>query len=293
MKKIYFALLVLFALPGFSQKDYSRYYNSWRLGINGGAAWQTADMRSCYGGAGGFTLEKGLGENATNFFSFAIRGRYLTANTYGMDYVRNYNYKDNDAYNGSYDLNVNYTDTAKYKRNYVFDNYKMILGEGSLELQINFNRLRQNTGVILNLWGGVGVTSFRTKTDLTDGDGKLYDFSKIDSTGNQSKAITNYNALIDKNYEAYAYGSRNGKLTSFSPSAGVGFGYQFTPGFSMVLEYKLTLPQGTSADLLDGKFSNNSDAIGGNNDYYHYAGLNLLFTLRGKKKTKTVHNETV
>lgn len=293
MKKIYLFLSVIASLSVFSQKDYTRYYNSWRLGLNAGAAWQTADMRSCWGMAGGLTLEKGLGENATNFFSFAIRGRYLAANTYGMDYVRNYNVKDNDAYNGKYDLNVDYTDTAKYKLGYVYDNYKMTLGEGSLELQLTFNRLRERTHVLLNLWGGVGVTSYRTKTDLLDADGKLYDFSKVDSTGNKSKAITNYNALIDKKYESYAFGSKNGDMITFSPSAGIGLGYQFSPGFSMLLEYKVTLPQGTSADLLDGKFSNNSDAIGGNNDYYHYAGLNLLFTLRGKKKTQVVHDETV
>ncbi len=292
MKKIYILIITILSLQSFSQKDNSRYYNSWRLGLNGGAAWQTADMRSCWGGAGGFTLEKGLGENATNFFSFAIRGRYLAANTYGMDYVRNYNFKDNDAYNGKYDLGLNYADTAKYKRGYVYDNYKMTLGEGSLELQLTFNRLRERTGVLLNLWGGVGVTSYRTKTDLLDGDGKLYDFSKVDSSGT-TKAINTYNSLIDKKYESNAYGSKNGNLVTFSPSGGVGLGYQFTPGFSMLLEYKITLPQGTSADLLDGKYSNNSDAIGGNNDYYHYAGLNLLFTLRGKKKDRVVKDETV
>lgn len=293
MKKIYILIITILSLQSFSQKDNSRYYNSWRLGLNGGAAWQTADMRSCWGAAGGFTLERGLGENATNFFSFAIRGRYLAANTYGMDYVRNYNFKDNDAYNGKYDLNLNYADTAKYKRGYVYDNYKMTLGEGSLELQLTFNRLRERTGVLLNLWGGVGVTSYRTKMDAMDGDGKLYDFSKVDSSGTQSKAINTFNSLIDKKYESFAYGSKTGNLVTFSPSGGVGLGYQFSPGFSMLLEYKITLPQGTSADLLDGKYSNNSDAVGGNNDYYHYAGLNLLFTLRGKKKDHVVKDETV
>jgi hypothetical protein len=53
--------------------------------------------------AGGITLEKGFHENSTNIFSFAIRGRYLAANTYGMDYNRNYSLKSNDAYNGKYD----------------------------------------------------------------------------------------------------------------------------------------------------------------------------------------------
>lgn len=293
MKKLYFLIITLISLSGFSQKDYSRYYNSWRLGLNLGGAWQTADYRSCYGMAGGITLEKGFHENNTNFFSFAIRGRYLAANTYGMDYNRNYDVKSNDAYNGKYDPKVNFVDSVSVGKQYVYDNYKMTLGEGSLELQLTFNRLRERTHVLLNLWGGIGVTSYRTNSDLLDANGKKYDFSLIDSTGNKTKALNTYNGLIDKKYESYAYGSKGGNLVTFSPSAGIGFGYQFSPGFSMLWEYKVTFPQGTNADLLDGKLSMNNDAIGGSNDYYHYTGLNLVFTLRGKKKTKTPKQETV
>lgn len=292
MKKLLLLLVTITSLSFFGQKDYSRYYNSWRLGLNIGGTWQTADYRSCWGMAGGFTLEKGFHENADNIFSFAVRGRYLAGNTYGMDYNRNYTILDNDAYNGKYDPKVKYTDTAGLARGYVFDNYKTTLYEGSLELQVTFNRLRERTHVILNLWGGIGITSYRAKSDLLDADGKLYDFSKIDSTGNKSKALNAYNAMIDKKYESYAYGSKNGNLLTFSPSAGIGLGYQFGPGFSMLLEYKVTFPQGTNADLLDGKFSNNHDFIGGNNDYYHYTGINFLFTLRGKKKTNTTEQTT-
>src|ERR1700741_2764190 len=162
MKKIYILIFVSLFLNSFSQKDNSRFYNSWRLGLNLGGAWQTADYRSCWGMAGGFTLERGFHENSTNFFSFAIRGRYLAANTYGMDYNRNYNIATNNAYNGTYDPAVNYVDSVPLQRQFVYDNYKMKLGEGSLELQVSFNRLREQTGVILNLWGGVGFTSYRT-----------------------------------------------------------------------------------------------------------------------------------
>ncbi|MES2514974.1 MAG: hypothetical protein V4580_12555 [Bacteroidota bacterium] len=291
MRKIYLLLAFLISISVLSQKDYSRYYNSWRLGLNLGGAWQTADYRSCWGIAGGITLEKGFHENSTNFFSFAVRGRYLGANTYGMDYNRNYDVKSNDAYNGKYDSKVNYADSVSIARQYVYDNYKMQLGEGSLELQLTFNRLREQTHILLNLWGGVGFTSYRTKSDLLAGDNKLYDFSLVDSTGNKTKAINSYNGLIDKKYESYAYGSKNGNLITFSPSLGIGLGYQFSPFFSMLWEYKITFPQGMNADLLDGKLAANNDFFG-SNDYYHYTGLNLLFTLRGKKKTSTPKNET-
>ncbi|MBK6984783.1 MAG: hypothetical protein IPH32_08500 [Bacteroidetes bacterium] len=68
MKKLYFLIAFSISLISVSQKDYSRYYNSWRLGLNLGGAWQTADYRSCWGMAGGITLEKGFHENATNIF---------------------------------------------------------------------------------------------------------------------------------------------------------------------------------------------------------------------------------
>ena len=292
MKKLYFLVAFSISLISVAQKDYSRYYNSWRLGLNLGGAWQTADYRSCWGMAGGITLEKGFHENSTNIFSFAIRGRYLGANTYGMDYNRNYDVKSNDAYNGKYNPSVNYSDSLNTARQYVYDNYKMKLDEGSLELQITFNRLRERKHVLLNLCGGIGFTSFQTKSDLLDGEGKMYDFSLVDSTGNKTKTINSYNALIDKKYESFAYGSKGGKLFTFSPSLGIGLGYQFSPGFSMLWEYKVTFPQGTSADLLDGKIGSNKDFMGGSNDYYHYTGLNLVFTLRGKhKQTKTTTND--
>ncbi|MBS1638011.1 MAG: hypothetical protein JST26_19010 [Bacteroidetes bacterium] len=289
MKKHYFLLFLLIPVWLFSQtSDYSRYYNSWRLGLNIGAAWQTSDIRSKAGVGGGFTLEKGLGENKTNFFSFAIRGRYLAANTYGIGTSRNYDIQHNDALNGKYDPSVNFVDSMPAYRRYVYDNYKMKLGEGSLELQISFNRLREQTHVLLNLWGGVGMTSFRTYTNLKDADNKLYNFSKIDSSGNSTQTLSSLRSMYDKSYESNAYGSKGGNLITFSPSCGIGLGYQFSPGFSMLWEYKLTFPQGVNADLLDGKLGHNNDWIAGSKDYYHYTGINLLFTLRGKGHKNTV-----
>ena len=293
MKKIFFLIITVISLNTIAQKDYAQYHNAWRLGLNIGGAWQTADYRSCWGMAGGLTLEKGFAENSTNFFSWALRGRYLAANTYGMDYNRNYNIAGNNAYNGTYDPKVNFVDSVSMGRQYVYDNYKTTLYEGSLELQVSFNRLRAQTHVILNLWGGIGITSYRAKSNLLDGNGKMYDFSKVDSSGNKSMALNSYNGLIDKKYESYALGSRSGNLITFSPSAGIGLGYQFSPVFSLLLEYKVTFPQGTNADFLDGKIGANNDVIAGSNDYYHYTGINFLFTLRGKHKTTTPKDETV
>ncbi|MGZ4037519.1 MAG: hypothetical protein ACXVPQ_06800, partial [Bacteroidia bacterium] len=145
MKKLHFFIFILAGTFAFSQN--TSYYNSWRLGLNLGGMWQTSDLtKNAAGFAGGFTLEKGLGENAHHFFSFAIRGRALFGNTYGYSGKRNYNLATNPALNGTYNSSVNYTnDSLSGGQKFIYDNYKTAISEGSLELQISFNRLREQT----------------------------------------------------------------------------------------------------------------------------------------------------
>jgi hypothetical protein len=282
MKKIYIVLFGLISSLSHSQ-TYNRYYNSWRLGLNIGGMWQTADVRSTAGVAGGFTLEKGILENEMHFFSLAIRGRGLFGNTYGLDPGRNYNVKDNPALNGTYNPSIRYDTTTGY----IYNNYRTQISEGALELQISFNRLRQKTGIILNLWGGVGLSGFRANTNLLGSDDKMYNYYKVDSagTGDAGSILSANKNLMDKSYESYANGSKAKNLITFSPSAGIGLGYQLGQGASIVFEYKVTFPQGLNADYLDGITGLNNDPIAKHKDYYHYAGINFLFTLRGKGKS--------
>ena len=171
MKKLFTIALVFVFTTGFSQSAL-RNYNAWKFGLNFGGIWQTADVRSTAGGAGGFTLEKAILENKTHFFSLAIRGRGLFGNTYGLDYSRNYDVKNNDALNGDYNPSVNYNDTS-VSRPYIYNNYKTEIAEGALELQVTFNSLRERTNVLLNLWGGIGFTSYRANTNLLDLSGNM------------------------------------------------------------------------------------------------------------------------
>lgn len=257
-----------------------------------GGMWQTADVRSTAGFAGGFTLEKGIFENSSHFFSLAIRGRGLFGNTYGLDFNKNYDVKKNPALNGDYDSFVNYNDTTKANP-YIYNNYKTQINEGSLELQITFNELREKTNVLLNLWGGIGFTSYRANTNLLNSNGQMYNYGKVDSAGSSKSAILSaHKNLLDKSYESYANGSKKNNVYTLSPSAGIGLGYKFGNGFSIIYEYKVTFPQGAYADYLDGITGNNKDMIAGNKDYYHYTGINFLFTLGRGKKTKSVNTTT-
>lgn len=293
MKKIFLSLLVLAFSFGYSQKDYSRYYNSWRLGFNIGGMWQTSDLNKNNAGlAGGFTLEKGFCENKTNFLSWAIRGRALFGNTYGYSSKKNYNLLSNPALNGTYDPNVNYPDTSGGKKGFIYSNYKTGIGEGALELQISFNRLRERTHIILNLWGGVGFSVFRANTNLLDAANSKYNFASLDSSSSTNNLIAQQ-GILDRSYESYAFGSKAGNMITFSPSAGIGLGYQFSPAFSILFEYKVTFPQGLKADLLDGQTGVNNHWLQKDKDFYHYAGINFLFTLGGgRHHTKTTTDVT-
>lgn len=301
MKKIYFSLLLFVVVLSHAQKHTDRYYNSWRLGLNMGAMWQVADVRSTPGFAGGFTLEKGLCENKTNFFSLAIKGRGLWGNTYGLDYVRNYDIKNNPSLNGTYDPRVNYDTVMPGIGPYIHNNYKTKIAEGALELQICFNRLRERTNILLNLWAGIGFTSYRTSVNLLDKDGKMYNYRLVDST---SKVLTlsSHDFLLDNSYESYATGSKKGNVLTLSPSCGIGFGYRFNDHISILWEHKITFPQGNYSDYLDGIKASNNDRIGCVKDYYHYSSLSLNIRLGGKSKSKStsdvnnytpVHTNTV
>ncbi|HWY10341.1 MAG TPA: hypothetical protein VN026_03395, partial [Bacteroidia bacterium] len=269
-------------------KNHDRYYNSWRFGINLGAIWETADVRSTPGFAGGFTLEKGFCENRTNFFSWALKGRALWGTAYGLDYKRNYDVKSNPALNGSYNKLIKYDSTSRY----VYNNYRTQIAEGALELQLCFNRLRERTNILLNLWAGIGFTSYRVKTNLLDANNKMYNYYKVDSTGGAANIISSHKFLLDGSYESYATNSQNGNILTLSPSCGVGLGYRFNDYVSILWEYKLTFPQGIYADYMDGIKGSNNDPIGCSKDYYHYTCINFLFKIGGghHKKTESVTN---
>jgi len=309
MKKNYFIPLLLFCFSlvnnGIAQqridgkaRHSARYYNSWRLGLNVGAMWQTSDVkRGSLGAGGGFTIEKAFCENETNFFSWAIKGRGLWGYTYGLDYARNYNLINDPSLNGKYNPGVNYDSVAAAGgAPFILNNYKTKIAEGALELQICFNRLREKTNVLLNLWGGIGFTSYRTKINALDGKNKMYNYFLVDSSSSRAINLSSHNFLLDDSYESYGNNSQNGNVLTWSPSCGVGLGYRFNDYISLIWEYKLTFPQGTYSDYLDGIEKHNNDWLGCNKDYYHYTGLNMTIRLKGKggrsHSTTNVNNYT-
>jgi hypothetical protein len=230
-----------------------------RWGINGGAAWQRSDVRTIGGGGFGTTLEVPIVENNHSWLGVGLRARYLWTCTYGKDWKSTVD----PAFAG----NINYL------------NHRTSATNWDLELLLKANRLRANTGILLYVWGGVGAMGFKTKENNSFGffSNTPYDYTTITST-TKSDILLDLTLMRDQNYE-----TRDPKLPRwpywrFAPSVGIGFGYQFTPVFSMAAEWKVTFPQ---TDLLDGHTAPNKNFLDYNKDIHHYAGLSLDFGIFG------------
>ena len=67
------------------------------------------------------------------------------------------------------ELEHNYVDSVGY----TYLNNSTDLHDYSLEMVINFHRLRERTGILFHIFGGIGITDYQTKTDLLNKDGFL------------------------------------------------------------------------------------------------------------------------
>ena len=116
MKKIFVILLILCAQPLLSQHA-SGGIGKWKLGINIGGTWQTANINSSLIDLGyGATLEYALHEKRNSFFGFSLRGRFLKGQTTGFNKHQEYGSLD-DNFNGTVDSNLNYSNLPIYLNN--------------------------------------------------------------------------------------------------------------------------------------------------------------------------------
>lgn len=279
MKRI-FTCFLLTAMIFLAGSSLAQTTHPWELGFNVGAAWQQSDVKMKKLGAGlGFTLGQMYCQTETSPLDWGWRFRFLSANTYGQETKRHYGIQNNLVLNGGLDDSLNYYTSPGY----VYHNYKTTLSELSLEVLIGLNRMRERTKVYPYIFGGVGITKGIAKIDQLDASNMMYDYALLDS----ANASSQLGSLLDNDYETFADGNTSPRW-KFMPSLGVGLGYQFTKGFSMGLEHKVTWALN---DVLDGQQWSNSNATTGNNDRYHYSSIWLKFSF-GRKAKPTSTNTT-
>ncbi len=286
MKKV--ILLFLLVLSGLvnAQNSYTDLPGRWRLGFNMGAIWESSDVKPIPGLGGGFNIEKILNKRSDVFLGFSLGFRYLGGRTFGLNTSPTYDLANNKALNGTFNPAVNY-DTVP---GFFYANHKTFIQEGALELKMNFPSLEKRTGIIFHLWGGIGIGKYKTWIDALDKDGKMYNFSSLQS---QSVSQSDLSRIFDKNYETLAQGSGTNGTLCFIPSIGIGLGYRLGKGVALVFEHKISFP---GTNLLDGIEYPKNCPVTGSKDFYNYTSVGLVFTFYGghhATQTGTTTNNTV
>ena len=279
-----FALILALVLPQVANSQFTNPERDtkWNIGLNMGGVWQDGDIKLDRPGFGyGFTIGKGIYEDPGKFWSLDARFRYMKGFTYGQELTRldSADIIDNTIYSSN---------PSNYKNalGYTYLNNKTMIHDFSLEAVLNFHKLRERTGVLLSVFGGLGVTDYKTRTNLLDSNNfnKIYDYSTLDPN-NVSK--TELRGLQDDHYETRAlYNDEDARTVRFMPSLGIGLGYQITPKWSFGFEHKVTF---ALHDEFEGLKRDGTEFLKwGNNDKYHYTSFFLRLNIfRGDNSTTT------
>lgn len=248
------------------------------LGIDGGRAFQTADVRPSFNGyGGGLTLAKNLAYRPGGALSFDLRGRFLLSRTYGLDTKRSYGILKNELLTiGPAGISYNFDTTAPNDSSFVYQNYRHGMGELGLEGVLTFNRLRERTGIVFSLFGGIGLNVYRTKIDQYQENGNIYDYLSIPVDASAATVKSDLKNLRDGIYETTAAGL----TSSLMPGAGLELGYQVTPRFVIGIGHKITFSR---TDLLDAQAWTAENLPTDANDWHHYTNLHLRWDLERHK----------
>lgn len=248
------------------------------LGLNVGGCYQQSDLKAKAGVGFGATFGVRLYRRENSFFSVEGRFRYLWANNYGLGTTRKYGLDNNEALNGTADPSLNYSTTPGY----AFENYHMELNDFSLELVLTLNRLREQTGIVMQGFGGIGLTQYKVFTDQLNEDtlsffSTPYSYNTINTSASAATIETQLESMWDGNYETRADGNQSTSV-GLMPHLGAALGYQFTPHFYLGVEHRVSFALN---DKIDGVLWDDNNQALSSNDRYHYTALVFRWNLGG------------
>ncbi|NET34448.1 MAG: hypothetical protein F6K19_20890 [Cyanothece sp. SIO1E1] len=280
---------LFFALAHFSprianaQQSINQQQGYYTFGLNAGLSYQSSDVQALPEGFGlGATLGKNLYYKQGAPFSFDLRGRLLYAQQLGLDATRSFDIGNNSVLNGSQNLDyTNYPANLGESQGFVFQNHQTQVFELGLEGVLTLNKLREKTGVVASIYGGLGLDWFRTNIDQADASGNAYynQYAGLDQQKSTASIRSELKDMIlDGNYESLADGFDNdGGTVGIMPSLGVELGYEVTPNFSIHAGHRFTF---SGNDIMDGQ-----QWADPNNDIYHYTNFALRWKIRPKEST--------
>lgn len=244
-------------------RQYYDYDRDWTLGFHGGVAWQQSEvgMYDRFGGGFGMELGRRVSGAPGSFWALDWRGRLTYSNTFGQGVVRNF---DMASLN---DLLPSENDYPTTPGAYFFNNYRTDMVDANIEGVLTLNRLRERTGVVMQLFGGLGLDFYNQKTDQVSDFNSNYDYTLVnDSTQSRYNTRGDLVQLRNEFFRDGTYETTEGTKLTFMPSWGFGLGYQPVEWFSFGMEHRFAYP---FTDRLDGweESNPNKDWV---NDIHHF-----------------------
>jgi len=284
-----FLILVITGFSSFAQHQhrrplrYDNHSNSF-FSLNFGSTYHTSNVNSdvMMWRAGGFTWGKSYFYRQGSPVFFDLRGRVLLGTWEGMDRKLTYVSPNDNLLNGTSNSLINYyaADSS------VLRNFRTTQAELNVELVMHFNRLREATKWDFYVFGGVGLTIWKSKANLLNdelGGSTMYDYSLLNGDFSQE----NIQNLLDNSYETSLEGSEKANVT-WMPHVGLGLGRQLGSRVTIGVEHKTTFAR---TDIWDGLNYTNTGQATGTNDFYHYTGLYLKWYLRGFRQQQPIVNQ--
>lgn len=190
--------------------------NNWSIGIKGGLAYQSADVKPQPGFGFAVSARKALGH------AFSLRFEAGLGQTIGLNYGASQGYANHNEspWNTLYfPGGVNAIDGGGAPPQ-VFYNYRMRYGDFSIQGLVNLNNI--NFYKEQNKWniyaaGGIGFMGYTVDVNALDANGNPYDFSGIASAvadpndafsigNNKRNTLDELRNLLDDSYETNAEG---------------------------------------------------------------------------------------
>jgi len=258
--------------------------NMWEVGIKGGSFMVSGDVPAKFPGIGfGAHIRKALG------YVFSLRLEYMYAIGKGLNWNSSANFGNNPAW-----TSTGYVRTGTNK---VFYNYRTNVQDLALEGLVTLNNIRfhkAKSGISIYGLAGIGATTYDTKVNALDANGKTYQslFNGITNANdykNRKNVKDQLKNGMDDTYETAAEndGARRPKLfgRTLLPVGHVGAGVAFklSNRINLALEDRYTI---TRSDLLDGQRwaeqVTGQPVLTPDYDNYNYLSIGLNFNIGAK-----------
>lgn len=238
--------------------------NNWSIGVKGGLAFISGDVKTQPGAAFGIDVRRALGH------AFSLRLQTTIGQTEGLNYgfTTGYRNHNNNPWHELYFEGQGLNNAPG-----VYYNYRMRYGDISLQGLVNLNNInfyKEQSNWNIFAGAGIGFMGYSTMINALDANGNTYDFSSINPAladpndafsfgDSRRETIDALKSLLDDTYETPAEqdGTDNGFKVGderyvINPvlTGVLGIRYRISRRIEIELEHRISW---TNDDLLDGQ----------------------------------------